>query len=91
MGKVRLRAYVRGAVQGVGYRAFARRYARTLGVLGYARNLDDGSVEVIAEGARPALETFLNVLRRGSPSGRVDTIEFHWEAATGAYSAFLIQ
>lgn len=91
MDTVRLRAYARGEVQGVGYRAFARRYARTLGVQGYARNLVDGSVEVIAEGARPALETFLDALRRGSPSGYVDTIEIFWEEATGEYSAFMIR
>ena len=91
MDTVRLRAYVRGEVQGVGYRAFARRYARTLGVQGYARNLDDGSVEVIAEGPRLILDTFLNALKRGSPSGSVDTIEVHWEAATGEYATFLVR
>lgn len=91
MDTVRLRAYARGEVQGVGYRAFARRYARTLGVQGYARNLVDGSVEVIAEGSRPALESFLDALRRGSPSGYVDAVEVFWEEATGEYSAFMIR
>lgn len=91
MDTVRLRAYVRGEVQGVGYRAFARRYARTLGVQGYARNLDDGSVEVIAEGPRITLDTFLNALKRGSPSGSVDTVEVHWETASGEYATFLVR
>lgn len=91
MDTIRLRVSVRGEVQGVGYRAFARRYARTLGVQGYARNLVDGSVEVIAEGPRAMLDAFLGVLKRGSPSGRVDEIEVYWEAATGEYSAFLVR
>lgn len=91
MDIVRLRAYARGEVQGVGYRAYARRYARALGVQGYARNMIDGSVEVIAEAARPTLESFLDALRRGSPSGYVESIEVFWEAPTGEYTGFMIR
>ncbi len=91
MDTIRLRVNVRGEVQGVGYRAFARRYARTLGVQGYARNLIDGSVEVIAEGPRATLDAFLGVLKRGSPSGHVDEIEIHWEVATGEYMTFTVR
>lgn len=91
MSTVRLRVSVRGVVQGVGYRAFAQRHARTLGIRGYARNMDDGSVEVIAEGPRATLESLLDALRRGAPYSRVDTTEVHWEAATGEYTTFLIR
>ncbi len=91
MSVTRVHVYVRGEVQGVGYRAFARRYARALDVQGYAHNLDDGSVEVIAEGSQRSLESFLDALKRGSPHGRVDTVEVHWEAATGEYSTFMIR
>lgn len=91
MDMVRLRAYAHGNVQGVGYRAFARRYARTLDVRGYARNLADGSVEVIAEGPRDALTSFLAALRRGSPSGYVERVDIFWEAATGEYTMFSIR
>ena len=87
----RVRVVARGQVQGVGYRVFARRYARTLGVVGYARNLDDVSVTVVAEAARDTLEQFLPALRRGSPSGRVDSISVSWETATGEYSTFSIR
>ncbi len=45
-----LRFIVRGRVQGVGYRYFARKSAESLGLTGFARNLADGSVEVVAEG-----------------------------------------
>lgn len=91
MESVRLRATVRGDVQGVGYRAFARRYARSLGVVGYARNLADGSVEVVAEGPRSQMDAFLGVVKRGSPSGHVDFIAFEWQAATGEFTMFSIR
>lgn len=91
MDSLRVRIQARGIVQGVGFRVFARRYARMLGVTGYARNLDDGSVEVVGEGPRDALDPFLAAVKRGSPSGRVDAVEVAWEAATGEYSAFLIR
>lgn len=91
MDILRTRIRVRGIVQGVGFRAFARRYARMFGVTGYARNLNDGSVEVVGEGSRDALDPFVAAVKRGSPSGRVDAVEIVWEAATGEYSAFLIR
>ena len=56
-----------GRVQGVGYRYFALRTAMQLGVGGFARNLDDGSVEVLAEGSPESLTRFEEALRRGLP------------------------
>lgn len=91
MDTVRLRAFAHGEVQGVGYRVFARRFAHTLDLRGYARNLSSGSVEVVAEGPRDALESFLNALRRGPPFGRVDAIEAHWETATHEFTTFSIR
>ena len=91
MENVRFRVRARGVVQGVGFRDFVRRHARTLGVTGFARNLQDGSVEVVAEGQLDAVAAFLNVVKRGSPSGRVDSIEIAWEAVTGEYTTFLIR
>lgn len=84
----RLHARVTGIVQGVGYRAFARHHARALGVTGYARNLADGSVEVIAEGPRSALERLIPYLRRGAPAGHVDALTVGWEQATGEFDRF---
>ena len=63
-----------GLVQGVGYRAHARRAARSLGVTGYARNLADGSVEVEATGSVAALDQLEGALRSGPLFGRVDRI-----------------
>ncbi len=69
---VSFHAVVRGRVQGVGFRYFARQRAEVHGVAGFVRNLPDGSVELHAEGPLPALNTFEADLRRGPSFGRVD-------------------
>ncbi|MDE2491080.1 MAG: acylphosphatase [Elusimicrobia bacterium] len=66
---------VRGRVQGVGFRWFARGEAETLGLSGWVRNREDGTVEAEAEGDAQALTTFVERLRVGCPSARVDSIE----------------
>jgi DNA ligase D-like protein (predicted 3'-phosphoesterase) len=65
-----IRAVVVGVVQGVGLRAATRRRARELGVMGWVRNAEDGSVAVHAEGPPDAVDTLLDFLREG-PSGAV--------------------
>jgi acylphosphatase len=70
-GDVRKRAVVSGVVQGVGFRWSARAVAHDLGVTGYARNLLDATVEVEAEGAPDAVDTFVEWLRHGPPSASV--------------------
>ncbi len=87
----RLTAYVAGDVQGVGYRAYARRCARTLGLVGYARNLADGAVEVVAEGPRELLERLFAELRRGPISADVSDVRAVWGAATSEYQTFSIR
>jgi acylphosphatase len=68
------RYLVRGRVQGVGYRYFALQVADELGVSGFARNLPDGSVEVVAEGEEKALADFEARLGVGPSFGRVDGV-----------------
>ena len=87
----RLTTRVAGDVQGVGYRAFARRCARSYGLTGYTLNLADGTVEVVAEGPRPLLEDLLVALRRGPISADVTEARAQWSAATGEFSAFSIR
>ncbi len=78
-GTERATAYVRGDVQGVGFRFWARARARDLGLVGYAKNLPDGRVEVVAQGDGNAVARFLALLdenpstarRPGSVSGVV--------------------
>lgn len=90
-GEQRLTAIVRGEVQGVGYRYFAQRQARALGLRGYARNRADGTVEVVAEGSRPQLERLLAELWRGPGAARVAEVEATWSAATGTFGGFGIR
>ena len=86
-----LRAVVRGSVQGVGFRFFVQDIAQKLGLTGYARNLPDGSVEVVAEGSSSALDTLLPSLRRGPSLSRVDRVDVAWAAPTGEYADFGIR
>lgn len=66
---------ISGRVQGVGFRAATRREALALGLCGYARNLADGRVEVLAAGPQDALERLADWLFRGPPLARVETVE----------------
>jgi DNA ligase D-like protein (predicted 3'-phosphoesterase) len=70
-----IRAAVTGAVQGVGFRDATLRRARELGLMGWVRNADDGTVAVHAEGERPALDELLAFLRLGPPLARVAGVE----------------
>ncbi len=69
------RYVVSGRVQGVGYRAFAARAARALRLSGGAVNLDDGRVEVVAEGPGHALDRLESALAEGSRLARVDRVD----------------
>jgi len=83
------RWFVRGRVQGVGYRYFAQRAAVELGLTGYARNLDDGRVEVYAMGLAGKLSEFSALLYRGPRWGEVRGVE-EQEAAPQEYGSFRI-
>jgi acylphosphatase len=67
--------FVSGRVQGVFYRASARQKATELGVSGYAANLADGRVEVLAVGDVRAVESLIDWLWTGPPSARVSTVD----------------
>ena len=87
----RLQAIVTGRVQGVNFRAHAQAEATRLGLTGYALNRNDGSVQVVAEGERAALEQLLAWLRRGPPSARVDDVRAKWQAARQEFSRFEVR
>jgi acylphosphatase len=75
------RCWISGRVQGVFFRARTRDEAARLGINGWARNLADGHVEVLACGDKAALLQLRHWLHQGSPLARVD--EIHCEAADG--------
>lgn len=74
---------VAGRVQGVGFRAFVRRRALELGVSGYARNMPDGTVEVLARGDADALAVLQEALRIGPRYARVESVT-EWPVPDGA-------
>lgn len=84
----RLHANVRGEVQGVGFRAFVQVQARRLGIRGWVRNRRDGSVEVVAEGPRAALEVLVAAMVKGPPASSVSGIDDRWTEATGKFGDF---
>ncbi|MGH3763199.1 acylphosphatase [Actinophytocola sp.] len=86
---VRVTAWVHGRVQGVGFRWWTRARASELGLRGYARNLNDGRVEVVAEGARESCERLVVLLRSGRPPGSVDLVVDRWSEAKGNLSGFV--
>ncbi|MCX3058929.1 acylphosphatase [Streptomyces beihaiensis] len=89
---VRLTAWVRGRVQGVGFRWFTRAAALELGGLsGFALNLDDGRVQVVAEGTRDKCERLLDWLENGDTPGRVDGVTEIWGTPRGGYDGFAIR
>ena len=81
---------VRGRVQGVGYRDYAQRTASALGLTGYARNLDDGRVEVYAAGPLDKLSDLAAALRKGPRFSDVRGVD-QQEAAHQHYSVFQIE
>ena len=85
----RLRAVVRGRVQGIGFRDYVYRRARSSGLHGYVRNLPDGrSVEVVAEGPRATLEQLIEYLRRGPRLSRIDAVDVEWGEPRGEHGGF---
>src|SRR3989344_6104461 len=78
MAEKRLHIFVAGRVQGVFYRASAKRVADQYGLTGFARNLPDGRVEIVAEGSEAGLRALLDWCYRGSLLAHVDGLSFEW-------------
>jgi acylphosphatase len=83
--------FIRGQVQGVGYRYFAQRSAARHQIRGYVRNLDDGRVEAFAQGAERAVEAFKHDLIAGPTYSSVEDIEELVLEPDRGYSTFRIE
>ena len=79
----RVRVHIRGRVQGVFFRAEARARAESLGVVGWIRNADDGSVEAVFEGDDEQVESMVEWCRRGPAGARVEEVEVGREEPAG--------
>jgi len=84
----RLHAIVSGTVQGVNFRYTTLDRARRLSLTGWVRNMSDGSVEVTAEGPRPALNQLLAFLHQGPLPAAVKAVREEWLTATGEFKEF---
>lgn len=79
---------IAGKVQGVFFRAHAREKACALGLNGYARNMQDGSVEILAQGLQPSIEAFIVWCKEGSPAAKVEIVSAQWRPAGEIYNGF---
>ena len=89
--KMQLFVIITGKVQGVGFRNFTQLNARQLGINGYAKNLPNGTVEVVAEGDKAQLDTLVALLKKGPRYARVDSLEIDERSFTGEYESFGIR
>jgi acylphosphatase len=86
--KVRAHLYIKGRVQGVGYRAFVVRTAGVFGLDGWVRNLPDRSVEAVFEGDRPSIEAAIKRLYEGPPAALVSSVDTNWTENPEGFSNF---
>lgn len=91
MASMRVEIKVRGLVQGVFFRQGAKRIAEELGVTGWVRNEDDGSVRVVAEGEEERLQKLVEWCKKGTEWSRIDRVEVEWRDATGEFSGFEVR
>jgi acylphosphatase len=82
---------VHGLVQGVGFRFYVLRQATALGLSGYARNLMNGDVEVVAEGESARLEELMKHLRQGPSRSYVEDVRVVYTDYKGRFSGFDIK
>jgi acylphosphatase len=87
----RIHIIVRGVVQGVGFRIFARDEASRLGLRGYVHNRAEGSVEIIAEGPTDAVEQLIVWAKHGSAAAVVENLRVAYGEPTGEFSDFTIR
>ncbi len=84
----RLHGVIHGDVHGVGFRYYLMREAQRLGLRGWVRNRDDGTVEFVAEGRRTELEKLKRAAERGPQTAQVDKVDTEWSAAAGGLDGF---
>ncbi len=87
----RLHLWVSGRVQGVFFRGATADEAEALALTGWARNLRDGRVEIVAEGQRQALKALAAWAHQGPPSARVTNVEEEWTEFTGEFRDFQVR
>lgn len=86
---VRAHIWVKGRVQGVGFRAHVEYHARRVGGLtGWVRNVGDDRVEAVGEGDHAKVEQLIQIMQNGPRGSRVDESKVEWENPTGEFDRF---
>jgi acylphosphatase len=91
LAKGRLHIYVSGYVQGVFYRATAKKIAESLSLTGWVRNLRDGRVEIMVEGEEENLAKFVEWCKRGPVGAVVESVDVTREEYKGEFKGFEIR
>jgi len=86
--EVQAHILVSGMVQGIGYRFFVFRHARSLQLSGWVKNLPSGEVEICAEGQRGMIESLILDLWTGNPYATVRNVEVAWRVISGRFKGF---
>lgn len=86
----RVHLHIHGRVQGVFFRDTARQRAESLGLTGWVRNAEDGSVEMVVEGPEDAVEQFVGWAHRGPSRARVERVDVENEEPEGSPGRFRI-
>lgn len=89
--KRQIHVLIGGKVQGVGFRNFTVRNARELGLSGYAKNLANGKVEIVAEGDKLQLNALIKAVRKGPRVSRVDTVDIKEQDFKGEFDSFEVR
>ncbi len=85
---VEIHCVIIGQVQGVAYRTYVQEAATELELLGYVKNLLDGSVRVVAQGSPDALKSFVEYLHEGSLLSVVEGVAVDWRSPSATFSEF---
>lgn len=89
--KARLNLKIHGRVQGVFFRAETARQAGSLGLVGWVRNAPDGTVEVVAEGEKEALDKLREWCQKGPSFSQVEKVEVEWKPYQSEFTSFEIR
>lgn len=88
--KIRAHIFASGRVQGVFFRDHTQKWASSLSLTGWVRNLRDGRVEALAEGDKEKIDELINRLKQGPPMAQVENVDVEWEDYTGEFTNFRV-
>ncbi len=87
----RAHLYYTGRVQGVGFRYTAEGFALELGLLGWVKNLPDGRVELVCEGAKEKIEELMSRIQKSMLGKHIKKADLSWEIPTSEFSDFIVE